>query len=93
MSRITLRTSTIFIASGEHTKVYRNLKDVPPKLRRRLVECTSGSNSATILIADRSGRQELARAVRGLPNALRCDEAPTRKRSRCAVRHAEGSLA
>ena len=70
MSRITLRTSTIFIATGEQTKVYRNLKDVPPSLRRKLMDSTSGAQSATILIADRSGRRELARAVRGLPNAL-----------------------
>lgn len=70
MSRLTLRTSTIFIAAGDKTKVYRNLKDVPPKLRRKLVQSTSGANSATILIADRRGRQELARAVRGLPNGL-----------------------
>jgi len=67
MSRLTIRTSTIFIATGEKTKVYRNLKDVPPNLRRKLVQSTSGANSATILIADRGGRRELARAVRGLP--------------------------
>jgi hypothetical protein len=67
MSRVTLRTSTILIATKEKTDVYRNLKDVPPKLRKKLVQTTSGANSATILIADRKGRQELARAVRGLP--------------------------
>jgi hypothetical protein len=69
MNRVTLRTSTILIATKEKTDVYRNLKDVPPKLRRKLVQTTSGANSATILIADRKGRQELARAVRGLPGS------------------------
>lgn len=76
MSRLTIRTSTIFIATGEKTKVYRNLKDVPPELRRKLVQSTSGSNSATILIADRGGRRELARAVRGLPRSTAAAPAP-----------------
>jgi hypothetical protein len=70
MNRVTLRTSTILIATKEKTGVYRNLKEVPPGLRRKLMQTTSGTNSATILIADREGRRELARAVRGLPNRL-----------------------
>lgn len=47
--------------------MYRSIKDVPPPLRSKLIQSTNGSNSATILIADRKGREEIARAVRRLP--------------------------
>ncbi len=67
MSRLTLRTSTIFIGTAKRTRVYSSLKEIPPKLREKLISSTSGTNSATILIADRRGRKELSRAVRGLP--------------------------
>ena len=86
MNRVTLRTSTILIATKERTEVYRNLKDLPPKLRRKLLQTTSGANSATILIADRKGRQELARAVRGLPNRLANEPVSPLKRMGKAVR-------
>ncbi len=76
MSRVTLRTSTILIATDEQTRVYRTLKDVPPRLRRKLLQSTSGANSATILIADRKGRQELARAVHGLPGKTPSEPQP-----------------
>jgi hypothetical protein len=43
------------------------VEEVPDGLRSRLMKSTNGSNSATILIADRRGRQEIARAMRNLP--------------------------
>jgi hypothetical protein len=67
-SRLTAKTSTIFIATVDETKVYRSVGEVPPKLRRRLEETTTGANSATILIADKRGREELVRALQGLPS-------------------------
>lgn len=67
---MTLKTSTIFISVGEKTRVYRSVDDVPPKLRRKLTESTNGINSATILIADRNGREELMKAVQGRPSNL-----------------------
>lgn len=66
----TIKTSTIFISVGERTRVYRSVDDVPPKLRRKLTESTNGLNSATILIADRNGREELMKAIQGRPSAL-----------------------
>jgi hypothetical protein len=66
--RLTAKTSTIFISTGDGTRVYRSVGEVPPKLRRRLEETTTGENSATILIADKRGREELVRALRGLPS-------------------------
>lgn len=71
MRRLTLKTSTIFIAKSGRTHVFHSLNDVPPQLRKKLDESTNGFNSATILIADRRGRQEIIRALNGLPSALR----------------------
>jgi hypothetical protein len=71
MQRVTIKTSTIFIAKGGKTRVYSSVNDVPPKLRKQLEESTNGFNSATILIADRRGRDEIVRALNGLPSGLR----------------------
>src|SRR5579872_2356819 len=70
MPRVTVKTSTIFISVGEKTKVYRSVNDVPPPLRRKLEQSTNGINSATILIADRRGREEIVKAIRGLPSGV-----------------------
>jgi hypothetical protein len=71
MERLTVKTSTIFISAGAKTKVYRSVDDVPPKMRRKLQESTTGLNAATILIADRRGREEIVKALQGLPSSLR----------------------
>jgi len=71
MNRLTVRSSTIFISVGDRINVYRSTSEVPLKLRKKLEETTNGLNSATILIADRRGRDELARAMRGLPSGVR----------------------
>lgn len=71
MHRVTIKTSTIFIAKGGRTRVYQSVDEVPAKLRRQLEESTNGFNSATILIADRRGRAEIVRALNGLPSGLR----------------------
>src|SRR6204780_4211536 len=71
MQRVTVKTSTIFIAKGGKTQVYRSVSEVPPRLRKELEESTNSFNSATILIADRKGREEILRALNGLPSGLR----------------------
>ena len=71
MHRVTVKTSTIFIAKGGRTRVYRSVNEIPQRLRKELEESTNGFNSATILIADRRGRKEILRALQGLPSALR----------------------
>jgi hypothetical protein len=70
-NRVTVKTSTIFIAKGGRTHVYRSVGEVPPRLRKELEESTNSFNSATILIADRRGREEIVRALNGLPSSLR----------------------
>jgi len=71
MQRVTVKTSTIFIAKGGRTRVYRSVEEVPPPLRKELEDSTNSFNSATILIADRRGREEIIRALNGLPSTLR----------------------
>jgi hypothetical protein len=71
MHRVTVKTSTIFIAKGDRTHVYRSVNEVPPRLRKELEESTNSFNSATILIADRRGREEIVRALNGMPSTLR----------------------
>lgn len=65
-----MKSSTILISAGETDAVYRSVKEVPAPLRRKLLKSTNGLNSATILIADRRGRQEIARAIQNLPTSL-----------------------
>ena len=71
MPRVTVKSSTIFISVGEKTQIFRSVADVPPRLRKKLEQSTNGINSATILIADRRGRDEIVRAIRGLPSGVR----------------------
>jgi hypothetical protein len=61
------QTSTVMISSGGADRVYRSVEEVPHPLRTRLLKSTNGANSATILIADRRGRKEIAKAMRNLP--------------------------
>ena len=70
METVTVKSSTIFISTGKRTKIYRSVADVPPVLRKRLEQSTNGMNSATILIADRNGREELVRSIQGLPSGV-----------------------
>ena len=71
MHRVTVKTSTIFIAKGGKTRVFHSVSDVPAPLRKELEASTNSFNSATILIADRRGREEIVRALNGLPTGLR----------------------
>lgn len=64
MSGSTFKHSTILIAAGKRTELYRSLDQVPPALLRKLKECTGGSNAGTILIADERGREEILRSLR-----------------------------
>ena len=72
MTRLTARSSTIFIATSEKTRVFRSVAEIPPDLRQQLNDSTQGLNSATILIADKRGREELVRAIQGRPTDVRC---------------------
>ncbi len=98
MERVTIKTSTIFIAKGGKTQVFSSVNDVPANLRKELEQSTNGFNSATILIADRRGREEIVRALSGLPSGLRTRLASSLAPKQAApksqaARGAEASLA
>jgi predicted amidophosphoribosyltransferase len=61
------QTSAVLISTGESDRVYGSVEEVPPRMRNRLLKSTNGANAATILIADRRGRREIARALQNLP--------------------------
>ena len=61
------QTSTVLISASGTEQVYRSVDEVPAGLRTRLIKSTNGANSATILIADRRGRQQIAKAMRHVP--------------------------
>ncbi len=84
-----VKTSTILISSGEKQNVYRSVEDVPDSLKQQLVKSTSGLNSATIVIADREGRKEIAKAIRNLPASENPPE-PRPKKLRRALLHGVG---
>ena len=65
------QTSTVLISSGGADLVYRSVEEIPSGLRTRLLKSTSGGNAATILIADRRGRQEIAKAMGKLPETAK----------------------
>ena len=69
-----VKTSAILIASGETNRVYRSVEEVPDGLKQQLFRSTNGLNSATILIADRQGRTEIAKAIRSLPAASAAED-------------------
>ena len=64
------QTSTVLISTSGTDQVFRSVDEVPAGLRTRLLKSTNGANSATILIADRRGRQEIAKAMRNLPGPV-----------------------
>jgi hypothetical protein len=63
-----MQTSIVMISAGSDDLVFRTVDEVPSRLRTKLLRSTNGSNSATILIADRRGRKQVARALRALPS-------------------------
>jgi len=81
------QTSTVLISSGGADMVYRTVEEVPRGLRTRLLKSTSGGNSGIILIADRRGRDEIAKVVGKLPGGRKRAEwlTPGRKRGVAAV--------
>jgi hypothetical protein len=64
------QTSTVMISAGGADVVYRSVDEVPARLRSKLLKSTNSVNSATILIADRRGRKQIARAMRSLPSPI-----------------------
>jgi hypothetical protein len=73
----------VLIATQEAEMVYRSMEEIPRPLRSKLLKSTNSANSATILIADRRGREEIARVMRSLGHTA---GAPHRRASRVPMR-------
>ncbi len=65
-----MKTSAVLIAAGGERQVYRSVADVPANLRKLLQDSTNSANSATILIADRRGKEEIAKALERVSEAV-----------------------
>lgn len=57
-------TSAVYVAAGRNDRLYHSVDEMPTALRSTLERSTNGANSGTIIIADRNGRREIAKAVR-----------------------------
>jgi hypothetical protein len=77
---VVMKTSAVLIAAGGERQVYRSVADVPASLRKILQDSTNSRNSATILIADRRGKEEIAKALeRVSESAPEPPESPVRR--------------
>ena len=70
MEQTTLRTSTIMVFNSNGIQWFRSKEELSGELRQKLEETMRSSNSDTLLLADRNGRAELAKALLGTPSAL-----------------------
>jgi hypothetical protein len=61
------QTSSVIVSDRGANRVYQSVAEIPAALRTRLERYTNGENSGVILIADRRGRSEIAKALRALP--------------------------
>jgi hypothetical protein len=61
------QTSSVLVSVGGSGRIYRSVEELPARLRSKLHSSTNSENSATILIADRRGRSEIAKALRAVP--------------------------
>src|SRR5688572_10209139 len=64
METSSYKTSMIFVSTGQRTRVFRSIEDVPADLRRKLNDNISGPNCRTLIVADRRGREYLFRALK-----------------------------
>jgi hypothetical protein len=58
-----MKISAVMIASGEGQSFFRSVQDVPEPLRAQLVDVTTSSNSGTIVIADRAGKEQITQVI------------------------------
>ena len=87
----TQKVSTILISVSDRTQVFHSVDEVPPDLRKKLIETTTSSRSATVLIADEGGRREIAKSLQGRPSMLQSKFlANAVKRLRSRQDHARG---
>ena len=70
MSKLMQKVSTIVVGAGSTVRTYRSLEEMPPAVQEQMDRALSGENSATLLIADERGRQEILNSLRGQESEL-----------------------
>jgi hypothetical protein len=61
------QASCVMIFDSHGEQCYSSVDQVPVAARKQLLRSTGSENSATIVIADQRGREEIANALRALP--------------------------
>jgi hypothetical protein len=69
MQTSTFKTSTIFVATGKRTRVFRSMDAVPNGLRKRMSDNLNGPNTRTLIVADRRGREYLLKVLQRATNS------------------------
>ena len=65
MEQMVHRVSTIVIGESDRTRVFHSMDEMPAELRKRLQKVVASESSATLLIADERGRQEIMHKLDG----------------------------
>jgi hypothetical protein len=65
MEQMVHRVSTIIVGEESRTRVFHSAEEMPKDLRKRMDRCMTSETSATLLIADERGRQEIMHKLEG----------------------------
>ena len=70
MEQLVHRVSTIVVGESDRTRIFHSLDEIPKSVRRNLERSMASESSATLLIADERGREEIMRKLDGGPSVL-----------------------
>ena len=65
MEQLVHRVSTIVVGESDRTRIFHSIEEMPKDLRKRLQQVIASENSATLLIADERGREEIMHKLEG----------------------------
>ena len=71
MEQMVHRVSTIVVGEQDRTRVFHSLDEMPAELLQQLQKVISSESSATLLIADERGRQEIMHKLEGGESPLK----------------------
>jgi hypothetical protein len=57
------KTSTVLITMGDSDRIYRSIDEAPEELREKMEKAAMSCDSASIVIADRAGREKIEDAL------------------------------
>lgn len=65
MERLVHRVSTIVVGEKDRTRIFHSVEEMPKDLQRRMQKVIGSESSATLLIADERGREEIMHKLAG----------------------------